>query len=102
MQEKQQTLEEAKISFYLKFIGYLMDQVKLHGLNFILLALAVMWFYNQNEKLTAEVKLCNSTMIDMHRSDKIRSETLLLNSTAALQQNTQAFKEITVYLKNLN
>jgi hypothetical protein len=90
-----QTLQEAKIGFYLRFINYLMDQIRLHGLSFIMLTLAVLWFYKENTKLTEEVKNCNSTMIEIYRNDKIRMEALINN-------NTQAFEQLKQYIKIYN
>lgn len=69
-------------------INYLSDQIRLHGLSFFLLGVAVWYFHGQNEVMKAEVRACNDTIIQMYATNQAKLMEALNNNTEALRANT--------------
>ena len=64
---------------------YLMDQLRVHGLSFFLLGLATWYFQSENVQMRAEIKDCNSALIEMYRSDRVQMLNVIQNNTSALR-----------------
>lgn len=70
----------------LRFINYLTEQLRLHGLSFVLMAMAIWYFQNQNHEITRDLKACNETIISEYKNDRIQMLEVISNNTAALHQ----------------
>lgn len=73
-----------------RIVSYISDQVRMHGLSFVLLACAVWYFHGENKQMGAEIRTCNQTIIDMYRSDRIQLQEIINNNTKVLENNTRA------------
>ena len=70
----------------LRFLDYLMEQIRIHGLTIVLLALAVWYFEAQNNILKEEIRDCNQTMISEYKVERAQTLQIISNNTAALNQ----------------
>lgn len=68
---------------------YLLDQLRMHGLSFLLLGIAVWYFHAENLKMKGEIKQCNDALIEMYRTDRSELLEVVRNNTAALRIKTQ-------------
>lgn len=66
----------------------LIDQLKRHGLPFILMAMAVLFFYDQFNELRREVDECNDQIIELYSKD--HNEMIKV-----ISENTQAIRYLT-------
>ena len=64
---------------------YLMDQLRAHGINLFLLAIAVWYFQNENTEMKAEIRACNDALIETYRVNQIQMLDVINNNTRALQ-----------------
>lgn len=69
-----------------RMIQFLMEQARMHGLGFILLAAAVYYFQTENAKMTDEIRACNNTIIEMYRTDRLQLQEIIANNTKALEE----------------
>lgn len=70
--------------------AFLWDQLRTHGLSFVLLALAVGYFQQNTRELTQELKLCNQEILELYREDRVKMLEIISNNTRAVNQLTQA------------
>lgn len=71
-------------------LTYLAEQLRMHGLSFLLLGVAVWYFHGENLKMKSEIKACNDALIEMYRSDRSELLEVVRNNTAALRIKTEA------------
>jgi len=64
---------------------YLMDQLRLHGINLFLLGLAVWYFQIENTEMKSEIRACNDALIETYRVNQIQLLDVINNNTRALQ-----------------
>lgn len=69
-----------------RIFTYLADQLRMHGLSFLLLAAAVWYFQGENMKMANEIKACNQSIIDMYRTDRMHLQEIIDNNTRALEE----------------
>lgn len=78
--------QEQPIQLNNKLLTYFIDQAKLHGLTFILMAIAVWYFEKQNSVLNDELKACTDAVISVYRTDRAQLLDVVSNNTAALER----------------
>lgn len=66
---------------------YLMDQLRLHGINLFLLGVAVWYFQNENMEMKTEIRACNDALIETYRVNQVQILDALNNNTRALQDH---------------
>lgn len=66
---------------------YLMEQLRAHGINLLLLALAVWYFQHENMEMKAEIRDCNDALIETYRVNQIQMLDVINNNTRALQES---------------
>ncbi len=64
---------------------YLMEQLRLHGINLFLLAVAVLYFQKENTEMKAEIRTCNDALIETYRVNQVQLLDVINNNTRALQ-----------------
>lgn len=75
----------SKLSIFQWLSQYLMDQLRTHGINLFLLAIAVWYFQNENMEMKAEIRACNDALIETYRVNQIQMLDVINNNTRALQ-----------------
>lgn len=78
-----------------RWVDLAYEQLKKQGFNFLLLALAIWYFHDKNEKMNAELDKCNSAILQMYREDRTQAYELV-------QNNTKALIELRESIKNMN
>ncbi len=69
-----------------KFINFITNQAKLHGLPIILLLLGVYYFHGENIRMRSEIRSCNDSLVQMYRDDRVQMMQIINNNTEALQR----------------
>lgn len=64
---------------------YMMEQLRTHGINLFLLAIAVWYFQNENMQIKAEIRACNDALIETYKSNQRQMLDVINNNTRALQ-----------------
>lgn len=70
----------------MKSLEYILEQLRLHGLSFLLMGVAVWYLHSRDVELRNEVKLCNQSMIDMYRIERKELRKVIEANTIALQK----------------
>lgn len=70
----------------IRFINYITEQIRLHGMTIVLLAVAVWYFEGQNKVLREEIRDCNQSLIAEYKVDRAQTLQIISNNTAALNQ----------------
>lgn len=76
-----------------------LNVVMRQGLSVTLLALAVWWFNDKNNRLENRVEQCNGTMIQIYSDQNERLLRLIESNTAALDQNSEVMKNLSILIK---
>lgn len=69
----------------------LLNHINRHGLSFLLFALMVWWFVQQNQVLDERILQCNKNTIEMYQ---MRNEKLM----EVIERNSRAMESIGTYL----
>ena len=65
---------------------FILGQLKMHGLPMAMLAVAVWYFMGENKQIKSDIHDCNSTLIEMYKTDRIQQLEVINNNTAALRE----------------
>lgn len=68
-----------------QFQKYLMEQIRTHGIIFVLLGVAVWYFQNENVNMKEQIRQCNDALIETYRTNQIQLLDVINNNTRALQ-----------------
>lgn len=68
-----------------KLIDYISEQLRLHGLSFLLLGVMVYYFYEKVERLSDEVKSCNQAVIQVYQEERTELRQVIERNTIALE-----------------
>lgn len=68
-----------------KLIDYISEQLRLHGLSFLLLGAMVYYFYGEVERLSDEVKSCNKSVIQVYQAERAELRQVIERNTIALE-----------------
>jgi len=75
-------------------IDYLLEQLKMHGLSFVLLAMAIWYFYNVNNELRAKIEISNQRIIELYQIRQKEANDVIAKNTTALNRLTLKINEI--------
>ena len=74
-------------AWIVSLISYVSEQLKTHGLPFVLLALAVTWFNEKNKQLDAKLDICNQAIIKAYQENQTKM-------IEVIERNSSAFKAL--------
>lgn len=69
-----------------KLIDHIYEQLRLHGLSFVMLAAITYYFYTKVEALSNEVKDCNAAVIRVYEEDRKKLIETIERNTVALNK----------------
>lgn len=69
-----------------KFLEFLLEQLKTHGLPILLLSIAVWYFYNEVKSMQQEIRICNENLIQMYQTNNNKMIEVIGNNTQALDR----------------
>lgn len=69
-----------------KMIEYLVEQLRLHGLSFLLMGVAVHFLYAEYRDLSEEVKDCNASIIEHYRFQTTELTKVVEANTVVLEK----------------
>ena len=75
-------------------IDYLLEQLKMHGLSFVLLAMAIWYFYNVNNELRKKIEISNQRIIELYQIRQKEANEVINKNTTALNRLTMKIDEM--------
>ena len=75
-------------------IDYLLEQLKMHGLSFVLLAMAIWYFYNVNNELRKKIEISNQRIIELYQIRQKEANDVINKNTTALNRLTMKIDEM--------
>ena len=75
---------------------YLLEQLRFHGLSFVLLGLAVWYFYTVNSQLQQDIKDCNEKIIEIYSNQQMQFREVIQKNTIALDKLTAKLDHATL------
>lgn len=69
-----------------KILTYILEQLRLHGLSFLLLGAITYYFFTKVEALSEEVKACNNEVITVYREERNELSKVIERNTIALEK----------------
>lgn len=67
-------------------VDYLKSQVKVHGISFFLLGLAVWYFTGENREIKNEIRMCNEARMEQYQVERQQMMEVINNNTKALDK----------------
>ncbi len=75
-------------------VDYLLEQLKMHGLSFVLLAMAIWYFYNVNNELRKKIEISNQRIIELYQIRQKEANEVINKNTTALNRLTMKIDEM--------